>query len=318
MKEQNLKSYYGSEEIDLLSYLEFGSIDIKNAKKTVWGYWQHQDAYDLYMFARYARDLLLFREFFEQKEKSIGLLNRYIKNSAHDKILDYIFKYAGILTVIKNDIDRGVCESGSSLFGLIDEVIAADYVFSNGKNIEKIKQLKYLGSDISEMMNKGAELFHPDMRFEFSVADTISKLVDEFKVFGLFYGLSVSLRYALREAGDLVKVSKSSDIVILNRISMAYGDNRRIEAGTGKYAYVISIDELKKMLKEEKIYARYSTANMQFNKDGERTVRASLVISKEKRLVEDFMSFYDNCIDTALKEEVINLEEGEWREFEEL
>lgn len=38
---EDLKEYYGSEEIELLSYLEFGSIDIKNAKKTVWGYWQH-------------------------------------------------------------------------------------------------------------------------------------------------------------------------------------------------------------------------------------------------------------------------------------
>ena len=64
---EDLKEYYGSEEIELLSYLEFGSIDIKNAKKTVWGYWQHQEAYDLYMFARYARDLFLFRDFYTEK-----------------------------------------------------------------------------------------------------------------------------------------------------------------------------------------------------------------------------------------------------------
>ena len=35
MLEKNI--YYGTEDIKSLSYLEFGSIDLKNANKKVWG-----------------------------------------------------------------------------------------------------------------------------------------------------------------------------------------------------------------------------------------------------------------------------------------
>lgn len=99
--------------------MEFGSIDLVKHKKTVWGYWQDSEAYDLYMFSRYAKDLFLFRDFFEEKEKSIHVLNEYVKKSAHDKLLDYVFKYAGVVTLLENnDAIKSVCESGSSLWGL--------------------------------------------------------------------------------------------------------------------------------------------------------------------------------------------------------
>lgn len=91
------EEYYGSDIVESLSFLEFGSIDIVNKKRTTWAYWQDQEAYDLYMFARYARDLFSFRTFIEKGNYSLDELNRCIKNSAHDKLLDYIFKYVGLL-----------------------------------------------------------------------------------------------------------------------------------------------------------------------------------------------------------------------------
>ena len=316
---EDLKEYYGSEEIELLSYLEFGRIDIKNAKKTVWGYWQHQEAYDLYMFARYARDLFLFRDFYTEKQKNVNTLNKYIKESAHDKIIDYVFKYAGFLVLLENEgLEHSVCESGSSLFGLIEEMIATDYVFSQGKNIEKIKKLKYLGSDISEMMNRGAKEFHPDMEFEFSTAGTIDQLMEEYKKIGLFYGLSISLRYALREAKDIKKIAQNSDIVIFNRISLSYGKTLKIEAGTGKYAYVISIDELRECLKQTGIHAKFTTENMQKNKDGIDTVRVSMVISKQEKLINDFANYYDQCIAKVVTSGIMGIETGKWMDIGEL
>jgi len=95
MKRDN---YYGSSQVDSLSYLEFGSIDLAKAQKRIWGYWQDETAYDFYMFARYARDLFSFRDFCCEKYKTVEILNQYILNSAHDKIMDYIFKYAGMIT----------------------------------------------------------------------------------------------------------------------------------------------------------------------------------------------------------------------------
>lgn len=317
--ENNKTSYYGSEKRELLSYLEFGSIDLENAKKTIWGYWQDQEAYDLYMFARYARDLFLFRDFFDEKEKSIVLLNEYIKKSAHDKIIDYIFKYAGVMTLIdneKSDNRRNVCESGSSLFGLIEEIISVDYVLSNGKNIDKIKALTYLGSDISDMMNRGAKELHPEFRFKFSTADTVSKLMDEFNQIGMFYGLSVSLRYALREAKDLLKVANNSEIVVLNRISLSFNGNEQIKAGTGKYAYLLSADELKALFRENGVFAKYTTQNRQINKDGNNTVRVSMVISRNKDMVNDFTDKYNQYIANVAA--VMNFEMGKWLDIDEL
>lgn len=314
-------SYYGGAEgqQETLSYLEFGSLDLENATKKIWGYWQDQEAYDLYMFARYARDLFLFRDYFEEEEKNFNNLNECIKNSAHDKIVDYIFKYAGIMTLIHNDqCTQSLCESGSSLFGFIEEVMALDYVIHDGANIDKMKQLTYLGSDISEMMNRGVQTLHPDIKFQFSTADTISKLMDEWHSIGMFYGLSVSLRYALRTAADVIKVALNSDIVTFNRISLSYNGNEQVKAGTGKYAYVMSIPELKELLAANNIVAKYTTENMQQNKDGERTVRVSLVLSKSPDIVEQFIREYNSCISKMMDSNVITYQTGCWKDFSEL
>jgi D-alanyl-D-alanine carboxypeptidase len=94
--------YYGCENPEAISYLEFGSINIVKGDKKIWNYWQDQTAYDLYMFARYSRDLFSFRKFFDEREKTVEKLNEYVKNAAHNKLLDYIFKYAGMLAISKN------------------------------------------------------------------------------------------------------------------------------------------------------------------------------------------------------------------------
>lgn len=309
------EAYYGDKKGELLSYLEFGSIDLKGAKKTIWGYWQDQDAYDFYMFARYARDLFLFRDFISQDDKTIKELCECIKKTAHDKIVDYLFKYAGVITLIEaGKQEGGVCESGSSLFGFIEEVIATDYALNNGKYISKINNLKYLGSDISEMMNRGAEIFHPENSFAFSTADTIDKLMEEYKGIGMFYGLSISLRYALRKADDIVKVALQSELVVLNRLSLSYEGDIQIKAGTGKYAYVVSVERLKQLLQQNGLYANYTTENMQKNKDGEHTVRISLIISRTKSLLDSFIELYDSYTREAASV-IEDYRFGEWKEF---
>lgn len=93
------KKYYGCENPESVSYLEFGSVNLLKGEKKIWGYWQDQIAYDLYMFARYSRDLFAFRKFFDEKEKTVEKLNEYVIKSAHNKLMDYIFKYAGMLAI---------------------------------------------------------------------------------------------------------------------------------------------------------------------------------------------------------------------------
>ena len=40
-----------------------------------------------------------FSEVFHEKEKTVEKLNEYVLNSAHNKLMDYLFKYAGMLVV---------------------------------------------------------------------------------------------------------------------------------------------------------------------------------------------------------------------------
>ena len=93
--------YYGCEDPESVSYLEFGSINLVKCEKQIWNYWQDQMAYDLYMFARYSKDLFMFRKFFLEKQKTLEKLNKCIQKAAHNKLLDYIFKYAGMLVTAR-------------------------------------------------------------------------------------------------------------------------------------------------------------------------------------------------------------------------
>lgn len=311
--------YYGCEDPKAASYLEFGSIDLEKDEKRVWNYWQDQDAYDFYMFARYSRDLFAFRKFFNEEEKTVETLNKYVVNSAHNKLMDYLFKYAGMIVVKEKGI---VCECGSSLYGWIDEGLACDFVYRRGRNADKIKSFHYIGNDISELMNEGAANFHSDVKIDFLTKGTILEVVREIrKKFGkklsLFYGLSVSVRYAVRDADDLIETAKSTELSLYNRLSMTYG-NETLQAvyGTGKSVYIISLPKLVERIEEQGLYAKYYTKNMQYDKDGEYTVRASVIISADKNILEKFMVEYDKCIDQSI--DIDGVEKGNWKNLDRL
>lgn len=269
------------------------------------------------MFSRYAKDLFLFRDFMDEKNKSISLLNDYVLKSAHNKLMDYIFKFAGLISVLEGSSSPiRLCESGSSLYGFIDECIAMDMVYHGGENISDINKIEYIGSDISIMMNKGAQAFHPGNKFIFSLADTIRDLLNEIDPIDLFYGLSISLRYALREAEDLVNIGLKSRLAIFNRLSLSKNETKCKIAGTGKYTYIISLPDFVKLLHKHCIAAKYCTANMQMNKDGVETIRASIIMSKDERILEKFISHYQSYVDksSAIK----GVEKGVWRNIDDL
>lgn len=311
--------YYGCENPESVSYLEFGSINLVKGEKKIWNYWQDQDAYDLYMFARYSRDLFAFRKFFDEKNKTVEKLNEYVLKSAHNKLMDYIFKYAGMLAIEDDGI---VCECGSSLYGWIDEALACDNIYGGGHGAEKIKGFHYIGSDISELMNEGAAALHSGIRMDFSTRDTIRGVVDEIKEkFGkriaLFYGLSVSVRYAVRDASDLVEAADLTDLSIYNRLSLTFDEKTLVSVyGTGKSVYIASLPKLAEGLRKKGIFAKYCTANMQRDKDGKNTVRASVAISRDKGILDGFIRKYDECIDKSIRIE--GVKKGEWKELDEL
>jgi hypothetical protein len=312
--------YYGTEQNTNVSFLEFGSIDIKNAKRTTWAYKQDQEAYDLYMFSRYARDLLSFREFCIEfaasggKRGNLAALNDVVINSAHDKMLDYLFKYAGLITTVQSGAASRVCESGSSLYGLIDEAIAFDNVLFDGKHTDGIKSLKYLASDISNFFNTGAKVFHPDIDITSSLAPTIGDLMNETEKLSLFYGLGVSMRYSLRDAADIGKLSKKAELSVFNRLSVTKGNvNLQYVYGSGKNVYVISLARMLDILSGDGVAAKYCSSNMQKDKDGKDTLRASIIMSKDISKLESFIKNYNSCVNKCLG--IDGVYEGEWKDL---
>lgn len=312
--------YYGCENPESVSYLEFGSINLVKGEKYIWNYWQDQEAYDLYMFARYSRDLFSFRKFFHEKEKTVEKLNEYVLRAAHNKLMDYIFKYAGIVAAREDGI---ICECGSSLYGWIDEAIACDLVYMPGGGYtEKIKRFQYIGSDISSLMNEGAKSFHSDIDMDFTTEDTINGVISDIKTrlgkhISLFYGVSVSIRYAIRNAVDLVEAADVSGLCIYNRLSVTFDNDTHISVyGTGKSVYIVSLPKLVEGLNEKGIFAKYCTANMQYEKDGKGTVRVSVIISKDMGILGDFISIYDDCINKSIH--IKGVEKGEWKNLDEL
>lgn len=97
-----------------------------------------------------------------------------------------------------------------------------DYVFNNGMLVDKINDLTYLSSD---MMLHGGVLLHPDVKIEVCNDPAVAELMEVYKEIGLFYGLSVSLRYALRESSDLIKIADNSNLTIFNSVSLLYKGN---------------------------------------------------------------------------------------------
>ena len=250
-----------------------------------------------------------------KKKGGVAALADAVNNSAHNKLMDYILKYVGMLITEEHG---AVCESGSSLFGWIEEAQACDLVYNGGKNIEKIKGFHYVGSDLSQLMNEGAKAFHQDFRMDFSEAPTIAELFDDIREriaprLSLFYGLSVSIRYAVRTSYDLVEAAKYSDLCVYNRLSLSLVGDKKLVYGTGKTVYVISLDDLIQGLQELGASAIFCTANMQYDRDGKDTVRASLIISENKGKLDKFIAAYRNCIEKSMN--IVGVEQGEWHEL---
>lgn len=313
-------TYYGTQDVHSVSYLEFGSMDLAAKSKKIWAYWQDEEAYDLYMFARYARDLLAFRKLIENKKQLGGVkqLDEAVKRSAHDKLMDYILKYVGMLAI---DDGGAVCESGSSLWGWIEEAQACDIAFHGGAHLEKIHGFHYVGSDLSRLMNDGAQAFHADYQMDFSTAPTIADMLQDIQNrivprLALFYGLSVSIRYAVRKAEDLVGAARCADLCVYNRLSLSLAEDKTLVYGTGKTVYVVSLDELTRGLKALGASAYFCTANMQYERDGKETVRASIIVSKDKARLDRFIAEYQQCIGKS--KGVANVEDGRWMDLEEL
>ena len=86
--------------------------------------------------------------------------------------------------------------------------------------------------------------------------------------------------------------------------------------GTGKMAYIVSLPELIRQLDGSGIRAMYCTANMQHERDGKGSVRASVIMGKDRSKLDAFISEYNECVDQASRR--VPMERGEWKDLHEM
>ena len=61
-KKKEKQQYYGSQEKESLTYLEFGGIDLVEGSKSIWDFRIDQEAYDFLMLSRYAKEIIAFNK----------------------------------------------------------------------------------------------------------------------------------------------------------------------------------------------------------------------------------------------------------------
>ena len=61
-KKKEKQQYYGSQEKESLTYLEFGGIDLVEGTKSIWDFRIDQEAYDFLMLSRYAKEIIAFNK----------------------------------------------------------------------------------------------------------------------------------------------------------------------------------------------------------------------------------------------------------------
>jgi hypothetical protein len=287
--------YYGDDSNQVISFLEFGSIDVKNQNKNVWGFLLHQAAYDSYMFSRYSKDMFYFRDFIESENPTVDHFWETSQKTAHRDLQANMLKYAGYRAVHDNT-DSGekiaICEIGSSLFGLIDEISALDKLTNNGRCIKSIETGKYVGCEISELMNRGAKELHPKASFNFYTDSTASEFLKHELKYDFLYGLSISLQYSLRSAQDIVGLIKKSKLSVIRRFFLSMDETRSIDIGTGKKGYYISLKEFLHLLKEAGISSKFY--NFRTSMDRKTRTIAIDIVAGEPRYIERFTHHYQN------------------------
>ncbi|MFI3202377.1 MAG: hypothetical protein R3Y54_12815, partial [Eubacteriales bacterium] len=170
-----------------------------------------------------------------------------------------------------------------------------------------------IGSDISELMNQGAHEFHPEYLVDTYREDTASKFLNAInEEVDLLYGLSVSLRYALRESEDLIKIANQCKLAVFNRISFSKTDTLVSDMGTGKSVYIISLPEYTEKLAQMGISAKFHVESIQKDRDGAETIRATVIMAKEENLLVEYQKNH-NCMMEILQGKV-----DTWEGIEEL
>jgi hypothetical protein len=207
------------------TYLDFGMT--KRGKRTCYDYREGQQAYDLFMGARYLNDLIAYRE------------GRVEAVYHPEDVRDNLRKHTA-LTVCRTDDGALVYyEIGSSVMGAIDGI---NYLDQRYQSLQTEK-IRWYGVDNSHFMNAMAEYTHHGYHLQLS--ETVTPIACD-----LFFAKGVSLLYAIHTEDLFADVLTRSRIAIFD---YTFTTSPRIHdvVGTGLPVTYLNFDDCRQRLVRE-------------------------------------------------------------------
>jgi len=244
-KNPSKENYYGTSEVEGLTYLEFGGVDLVNSKKEIWDFKTDQDAYDLFMIARYAKEIIGYQDGKKALEQGdLELFLNLYNDEIHTKdFLNSILTWLALGFLKDKGKALKFYELGFTLFGCIEAHEACKVLFPSDVDV---KDIDYTGNEISYLISELAIRLHS----EYKVSYTLSK-IDKESHSGLFFSKGVTLLYALKEAQDLMDYLEPSQLAIFDYNFSLEGSQSEI-LGTGKKIVYLSLEDFREIYKNSK------------------------------------------------------------------
>lgn len=278
---QNNKSkYYGSKKNEGLTYLEFGGINLKSSKKEIWDFKTDQEAYDLFMLSRYAKEIIGYKDGKKAlKEKDFDLFLKIYKSEVHTKdFLNTVFILVALDFLKKKKYPLKFYELGFTLFGCIEALEACKEIVKTNLNLLDVS---FSGKEISYLISELALELHNQYKVSYSLTRQ-----EKNKNTGLFFAKGVSLLYAFKSAEELTNYLTPSKLSIFD-YNFSLKKSHDDVLGTGKKVTYLSLEEIKKYSnkKGSKIFIRQS--DMTYDKKHNR-LRCYCIFGKEN-IVNDYL-----------------------------
>jgi hypothetical protein len=204
------------------TYLDFGMT--QSGRRTSYDYYEDQPAYDLFMGARYLKDLIAYRT---------GDVERVYHP---EDLRDNLRKYSALAVCAAATSRLTYYEIGSSVFGAID---ALNYFNQKYEEINT-REAAWYGVDNSSFMNAMARYTHQE--YDIHLSELARPVACD-----LFFAKGVSLLYAVDNEALFCDVLAESRIAVFD-YTFSCGERIADVVGTGLPVTFLNLDECKRRL----------------------------------------------------------------------
>ncbi|OGT07448.1 MAG: hypothetical protein A2103_04225 [Gammaproteobacteria bacterium GWF2_41_13] len=299
------KTFYGTEQRNTITYLEFGEIDIVEGEKKIWNFQLHQKAYDWLMLGRYSNDLfntMKMEELLESgnMQEMINLYNEEIHHE--DEASLNLAKLIAVAVTHKIPVlpKPSFYELGQTIFGCIEGMEFYKNLLKCA-NIKfpdvNLKNVTWYGVDISELFNYLSLVLHQN--YNVVTMLTTESLPSKMDV---FFAKGISILYAVRTLDQFFATIRKGKLAVFD-YSFSLGKEEDTTIGSGKTVRYLNYSDFLNALKkaDEVMYVKKS--NSKIIKDKNRIWLDC--IFGEKSLCEEYIK-----LDTSVRIALVQRFEG--------